>query len=162
VTVAVAVPVLYALTRWAWALGIPLGVTSEFLREEARETPDIFLAGAMLATVAVGGALLTVGLIRPWGEIYPRWIPYLRGKPVKPRTAIIPASLVAVLIFTAGVHAIRAELFGYYPENSGLGEENWGTTAPGLLWPLWGVALGGAVLAYHLRRRGPCRRCGRG
>jgi hypothetical protein len=161
VAVAVAVPVLYALTRWAWAFGIPLGVTSEFLREEARETPDIWLAGAMLATVAVGGAVLTLGLIRPWGEIYPRWFPYLRGKPVKPRTAIIPGSLFAVLIVTAGLHAIRAQILGYYPENSGLGEENWGTTAPGLLWPLWGAALALAVLAYHLRRRGRCGYCGR-
>ncbi|HXV57375.1 MAG TPA: hypothetical protein VD704_05860 [Gaiellaceae bacterium] len=161
VAVAVAIPVLYALTRWSWALGIPLGVSSEFLREEARETPGIWLAGAMLATVAVGGAVLTLGLVRPWGETYPRWVPLLRGRPVRPRTAIVPGALVAVLVFTAGLHAVRAEILGYYPENSGLGEENWGTTAPGLLWPLWGAALGAAVLAYHLRRRGRCGRCGR-
>jgi hypothetical protein len=161
VAVAVTVPALYALTRWAWALGIPLGVSSEFLREEAQETPDIWPAGAMLATVAVGGAILTLGLIRPWGETYPRWIPLLRGKPVRPRTAIVPGALVAILVFTAGLHGIRAELLGYYPENSGLGEENWGTTAPGLLWPLWGAALAAAVLAYHLRSRGRCSRCGR-
>jgi hypothetical protein len=161
VAVAVTVPLLYALTRWAWALGVPLGVTSEFLREEARETPDIWLAGAMLASVAVCGAMLTLGLVRPWGEVYPRWIPYLRGRPVRPRTAVVPGSLVAILVFTAGLHAIRAQLLGYYPENSGLGEDNWGTTAPGLLWPVWGAALAAAVLSYHLRRRGRCSRCER-
>jgi hypothetical protein len=48
-----------------------------------------------------------------------------------------------------------------YPEDSGLGERNWGTTAPGLLWPLWGAALAAALLANHLRRRGRCARCGR-
>lgn len=159
---AVVIPILYALTRWAWALGIPLGVTREFLREESRDTPDIWLAGAMLATVAVAGAGLTLGLVQRWGEVYPRWIPRLGGKPVRPRTAIIPASLVAVLVLTAGLHGIRAQLLGYFPEDSGLGQENWGTTAPGLLWPLWGVALGAAVLAYHLRRRGACNHCGRG
>jgi hypothetical protein len=84
------------------------------------------------------------------------------GKRVRPRTAIVPASLAAVLVFTAGLHGIRTQPLGYYSADSGLGEENWGTTAPGLLWPLWGVALGAAVLAYHLRRRGPCSRCGRG
>jgi hypothetical protein len=136
-------------------------VTSEFLREEARETPDIWLAGAMLASVAVCGAMLTLGLVRPWGEVYPRWIPYLRGRPVRPRTAVVPGSLVAILVFTAGLHAIRAQLLGYYPENSGLGEDNWGTTAPGLLWPVWGAALAAAVLSYHLRRRGRCSRCER-
>jgi hypothetical protein len=35
VYVAVAVPVGYALTRWAWALDIPLGVTREGLHREA-------------------------------------------------------------------------------------------------------------------------------
>jgi len=54
--------------------------------------------------------------------------------------------VAAVVVFTAGLHAIRAQLPGYYPEDSGLGEENWGTTAPGLLWPIWGAALGAAAL----------------
>jgi hypothetical protein len=154
VAVAIVIPILYALTRWAWTFGIPLGVSDEFLREEARETPHIWLAGALLATIAVAGAGLTLGLVQRWGEVYPSWFPFLGGKRVRPRTAIIPGSVVALLVFTAGLHGIRAQLLGYYPEGSGLGEENWGTTAPGLLWPLWGAALAAGVLAYHLRRRG--------
>jgi len=161
VYIAVIIPILYAATRWAWALGIPLGVTGEFLREQTRDTPDIWLAGTMLAMMAAGGAMLTFGLIGPWGEIYPRWIPYLRGKPVRVRTAVVPGALVAILVTTAGLLGIRAQLLGYYPAGSGLGEENWGTTAPGLLWPLWGAALGAAVVAYYLRRRGRCPHCGR-
>jgi hypothetical protein len=155
--VAIVVPVLYASTRWAWAAGIPLGVTPQFLRDEARDTPDIWLAGALLATVAVVGAILTLGLVQRWGEVYPRWLPYLRGRPVRPRTAIVPASVAAALILTAGIQSVRAQVLGHYPEGSGLGEENWGTTAPGLLWPLWGSALGATVLAYYLRRRCPGR-----
>jgi hypothetical protein len=162
VAVAVIVPLLYAVTRWAWALGLPLGVTREFLREEARDTPDIWLAGAILASVAAGGACLTLGLVQRWGEVYPRWIPILGGRAVRLGIAIVPAALVAVLVMNAGVYAIRAQVLGYYPENSGLGEANWGTTAPGLLWPLWGAALGAATLAYYLRRRGACASCGRG
>jgi hypothetical protein len=157
--VAVTVPVLYATTRWAWALGIPLGVTGEFLREEARDTPDIWLAGAALATLAVGGATLTLGLVQRWGEVYPRWMPFLGGKPVRPRTAIVPASLVAVLMTSAGLGHYRAAILGYFPEGST--GENWGTVAPGYLWPLWGVALETATYAYYLRRRGPCPYCGR-
>jgi hypothetical protein len=157
--VALTEPVLYAVTRWAWALGIPLGVTREFLREEARDTPDIWLAGAVLATLAVGGAALTLGLVQRWGEIYPRWLPFLGAKPVRPRTAIIPASLVAILLTSAGLGHYRAAVLGYFPEGST--GENRGTVAPGYLWPLWGVALGAATLAYHLRRRGRCPYCGR-
>jgi hypothetical protein len=40
--------------------------------------------------------------------------------------------------------------------------ENWAALAPELLWPLWGVALGAAMLAYYYRRRGTCGLCGRG
>jgi hypothetical protein len=162
VTIAVIIPLLYAATRWAWALGLPLGVTDEFLREEAQDAPDIWLAGALLASVAAGGALLTLGLVQRWGEAYPRWIPILGGKTVWPGIALGPAMVITMLITNAGIYAIRAQILGYYPANSGLGEPNWGTTAPGLLWPLWGVALGAATLAYYLRRRGPCGRCRRG
>ena len=34
-------------------------------------------------------------------------------------------------------------------------------TAPELLWPLWGGALGAATLAYYYRRRGKCEHCSR-
>jgi hypothetical protein len=34
-------------------------------------------------------------------------------------------------------------------------------TAPVLLWPLWGGALGAATLDYDYRRRGKCEHCGR-
>jgi hypothetical protein len=158
VAVAVAIPVGYALTRWAWALDIPLGVTREGLHREARESPGIWWAGAFLATLALGGSLLTVGLVRPWGEIYPRWIPVLRGKPVRPRTAIIPASAVAVLVTSAGLNFLRAVLLGYLRIEA----DSWGTVVPELFWPIWGVALAAAAYAYHLRRRGRCRSCERG
>jgi hypothetical protein len=155
--VAVAVPLVYCLTRWAWALGIPLGVSREFLRQEAAETPDIWLAGAMLATLGAGGAVLTLGLHQKWGEIYPRWIPWLRGKPVRPRTAVIPATIVAITVTTAGLMYVRVMVLGQVP---GGFAENIATVGPEMFWPLWGVALGAATLAYHLRRRAACRECG--
>ena len=67
------------------------------------------------------------------------------GKPVRPGAATLPASLVAVLMTSAGLGHWRAAILGYFPEGSS--GENWGTVAPGYLWPLWGVALGAATLA---------------
>jgi hypothetical protein len=32
---------------------------------------------AVLPAAQLGLALLTVGLIRPWGEVFPRWLPAL-------------------------------------------------------------------------------------
>ena len=157
VAVAVAVPAGYCLTRWAWALGIPLGVSREGLHRQAEENPGIWLAGAMLATMGAGGALLTVGLIRPWGEVYPRWIPYLRGRRVRPRTAIIPATAVALLVTSAGLLYLRRLVLGQIE----LTADTWGLWVPEFFWPLWGAALAAATLAYHFSRRGRCASCGR-
>jgi hypothetical protein len=43
-----------------------------------------------------------------------------------------------------------------------LGSDTWGLGGPMLTWLPWGLALGAATYAYHLRRRGRCGRCGRG
>jgi hypothetical protein len=158
VAVAVAVPVGYAATRWAWALDIPLGITQEALDSEGAESPGIWGAGAILATMALGGAVLTLGLVQKWGEIYPRWIPRLRGRRVRERTAVIPASLVATLITSTGLTNLRAHMLEGYD----IEWEVWGMYAPQMFFPLWGTALGAATLAYHLRRRGRCGACGLG
>jgi hypothetical protein len=156
--IAVLLPLFYSVTRWAWALGIPLGVTSDFLREEAEETPMIWYAGAFLATIGALGGLLTLGLIRPWGERFPRWMGRLAGRRVPPRLAIVPASVIAILILETGIMYNRMALTGVWDEDFRTG--NWGTVLPEMTWPLWGLALGAATLAYHYRRRGRCEACG--
>jgi hypothetical protein len=105
--------------------------------------------------VDLAGAFLTLGLVQRWGEVFPRWVPFLSGKRVPPAMAIVPASLVSVMVTSAGLHVVRGFLVNGFPA------EGWATTAPGLLWPMWGVALGAATLAYY-RRRGRCARCGCG
>lgn len=166
VCVAVIVPVLYAATRWAWALGIPLGLSEEFLRRG--QEMGLWWAGAALATIAVGGAALTLGLVRGWGEVFPRWIPFLGGRRVPVWFAVVPASLVSVLVTAAGLMFVRLTLagtlgdsFNFFGDGEmALGGENWAALAPELLWPVWGFALGAATLAYY-RRRGRCGCCGR-
>jgi hypothetical protein len=157
VAVAVIVPIGYSLTRWAWVLDIPLGLSREALHKQAEESPGIWLAGAILATMGAAGAMLTIGLVRPWGEVYPRWIPYLRGKRVRPRTAIIPAAAVAMLVTSAGLMYLRRLALGRVDLTADTG----GLFVPEFFWPVWGAALGAAALAYHLRRRGRCPHCGR-
>jgi hypothetical protein len=84
--VAVVVPLGYATTRSAWALGIPLGVS----RHLVDDLGSAVYAGAALATPAVGGALLTLGLVQRWGEVFLRWMPGLRGRRVPVRLAVVP------------------------------------------------------------------------
>ena len=151
--VAVIIPLLYAATRWAWALGIPLGISDE-LYQEGRET-GLWWAGAALATVAIGGAILTLGLVQRWGEVFPRWVPFLAGRRVPPALAIVPASFVAILVTSAGLMFVRLTFFSTVNDVfTFIDPEDWAALAPELLWPFWGIALGAATLAYYLRRRG--------
>jgi hypothetical protein len=78
--------------------------------------------------------------------------------------AVVPASLVAVLVTTAGLMFVRLTLTGRLGAILGegvLSAENWAALGPELLWPLWGGVLGAATLAYYYRRRRKCEHCGK-
>ncbi|MBY0598028.1 hypothetical protein [Bacillus bingmayongensis] len=153
--IAIIVPICYSITRWCWAIGIPLGTTKELLDSFERDAPGIWLIGASLATVALGGAILTLGLIQRWGEHFSRWFPFVAGKRVPLSLAIIPASLVSIMVTSAGLMYIRKVI-----NTGGLDHRGWALEGPELLWPIWGIALFGATIAYYYRRRNRCRHCG--
>lgn len=104
--------------------------------------------------MAIAGAMLTLGLEQRWGEIFPGWLPLLGGRRVPPALAIVPAALVSILVISAGLMFIRLALLGTAGDVfTFIGDEDWVALAPELLWPVWGVALAAATLAYYLRRR---------
>jgi hypothetical protein len=150
--IAVIIPLLYAATRWAWALGLPLGISDE-LYQEGRAS-GLWWAGAALGTVAIAGAVLTLGLVQRWGEVFPRWVPFVSGRRVPSALAIVPATLVAVLVTSAGLMFVRLALLGTAGEVfTFIGGEDWAALAPELLWPVWGIALAAATIAYSIRQR---------
>lgn len=149
VAIAVLSTIPYELTRLAWYFGWPLGITDEF-HQMMVDTPGMLEIGLAMALASIGGSLLTHGLVQRWGEVYPRWIWFRAGRPVPPRLAIIPAGIVAVALVPAGLMNLRL------PFEQGL----WGMNGPGVLWTVWGLALGVATYAYHLRRRTTCAKCG--
>jgi hypothetical protein len=145
-----------AAARWGrWATDVPLGISADFLAE-LRHTGLVW-AGAGLGGLALAGVILTLGLVQRWGEIFPRWMIGLAGRRVPIKLATVPATLVAVFVTSASVGFFTAD--GFLTMFTG---EFSLATAPMLLWPLWGAALGAATLAYHLRRRDACAECGRG
>ncbi|GAA4927809.1 hypothetical protein HD597_004539 [Nonomuraea thailandensis] len=150
--VAVAVPVVYAVTRIGWLLGVPVGISDRFLACIAGITP----IGAGLSALGLVGAVLTVGLVRPWGEIWPRWVPFLGGRPIPARFPAGAALAVALPITSAGLMYVRKKLTGERIGPPGAGEEL-GAWLPEMLWPLWGAALAVAALAYLARRRSLAR-----
>ncbi|MFE6783829.1 hypothetical protein ACFVFF_16385 [Streptomyces sp. NPDC057680] len=98
-------------------------------------------------------AFLTLGLVRSWGEVFPRWMPFLGGRRVNPA-----AATGAALAGAAGLCAIAA--WGAYAAYADLGPGIPSTPAqdallavcyaPLLAWP---VLLAAVAVAYRRRRR---------
>ncbi len=166
VYLAMVAPLFYAVTRYAWAIGIPLGMTEEYWR--AGHEKGTWISGLFLASFALVGALIMLGLVQRWGEVFPRWIIGLAGRRVPIALAVVPAALVSVVVLGGGIVSwsgipqvlANAQSIGMGPtEVRGAILIQLGPT---LLFPLWGVALAVATLGYYFRRRGPCKVCGRG
>lgn len=159
VYVAMFVPVLYALTRYAWALGFPLGMSKEY--HLAGQERGEWISGLFLANFALAGAFLMLGLVQRWGEVFPRWMIGLAGRRVPIALAVVPAAIMSVLFMVAGI----AMWSGFDQAAAGAeatGQDLWIVSGPVLLFPIWAVALAVATLGYYYRRRGPCSVCGRG
>lgn len=109
-----------------------------------------------------------LGLVQRWREIFPRWMLGLTGRRVPIALAVISASIASVLVLVGGIgtwsnlHEMVTNLAAMGSEGIGLIWELIFQAGPTLLFPVWGVALAVATLAYYYRRRGPCVACGRG
>ena len=166
VYVSMVAPVFYALTRYAWALGFALGMSEQDLRRG--QGNGMWISGLFLATFGLVGVVLTFGLVQRWGEVFPRWMIGLAGRRVPIALAVVPASLVSVLLMVGGIvvwsHLPRmvATLAAGGSDGMAIVGEMVFAVGAVLLFPVWGVALAVAALAYYYRRRTPCGMCGRG
>jgi hypothetical protein len=167
VYVALVAPIFYVLTRYAWALGFSLGMNEEFFRS-GQESGKWIGAALSLGNFILVGALLMLGLVQRWGEIFPRWMIGLAGRRVPIALAVIPASLASVLLVVGGIGiwSVMPQMLANLV-TAGAGDREiiaaiLFETGPTLLFPVWGVALAVAALGYYYRRRGPCGACGRG
>jgi hypothetical protein len=159
VYVALVVPALYALTRYAWALGIPLGMTEEYWRQ-GQEKGE-WISGLFLANFALVGAALMLGLVQRWGETFPRWMIGPAGRRVPIALAVVPASIMSVLFMVAGI-SMWSSYTQVAAAAAATAQDMTIVVGPVLLFPIWSVALAAATLGYYYRQRGPCRVCGRG
>lgn len=142
------------LWRLALGIGIPVGFSGELAELYAAPgwiTPYVIV----LSLAAEGAALLTLGLVRPWGERVPRWAPGIGGRRIPTAAAVVPAASGAVaLTFVNWTSA----LLWFGPENNGDPDAPHGFAgvvmalcyAPMLA---WGPLLGAVTVAYYLRRR---------
>ncbi|WP_330299084.1 hypothetical protein [Streptomyces sp. NBC_00503] len=106
-----------------------------------------------LTAVSEGLALLTLGLVQPWGEVVPRWIPLIGGRPVRPLAAVIPALVGAALLFllsiVIGIVQTHSLTSGSLTTSATQDALLVACYAPLLAWaPLLAVT----AIAYHRRR----------
>ena len=167
VFVGMATAMFYTFVRYAWVLGFSLGMDEERFRR-GQADGSLISGGLFLGSFVLVGALLMLGLVQRWGEVFPRWMIGLAGRRVPVALAVIPASLASVLLIVGGITIwfdlpqMFANLVAIETETreiiSGLLFE----LGPTLLFPVWGIALAVATVGYYFRRRGACTVCGRG
>lgn len=107
-----------------------------------------------LSVVSEGLALLTLGLVRGWGEVVPGWVPLLGGRRVRPLAAVVPA-----LVGAAGLFLITG--WFTYAHFAGLGSGVTDSAVKEAILvacyaplALWAPLLVAVTVAYYRRRGG--------
>ena len=136
------------LWRIAIASGFSLGMLDhgEPLRITGWES--VYLV--FLSLAIEGLALLGFGLVRPWGERVPRWVPGIGRRRIPPRPVIAAAATGTLLVtFVALMFFVpRDNISTLEATDTGLAVAV-ACYAPLLL---WGPLLGALTIAYHRRR----------
>ncbi|WP_327733764.1 hypothetical protein OG749_07685 [Streptomyces nojiriensis] len=162
----------YAAMKLVWASGGTFaGITGEQMLavSERNGASGIFLTLESwgldpTALLAALGVFLLWGLVRPWGQVFPRWTLLLRGRRVPRWLPLTPALLGAatlapygvlgvgyLVLATAGVVAVRR---GDFPSPGDALLVGWIGMAA---FAVYGIALTVAARSYWLRTRPACR-----
>ncbi len=162
---AAAAPVLgWTVPHGLWLLGVPLGISAAELRDIRAGLIDTSpVVAAAIVVVPVLGALLTVGLVRPWGRVFPSRVPWLAGRRVPRPLALVPAGIVALSLTCYGVISSWIVLDGLRTGETTWSQirTGWAVTATVVVFLVWGIALGVATWGYELLTRVHCPTCRR-
>lgn len=141
------------LWRIVMVLGYPAGYT------EAGFVPfETFGAKVWMLTLSVICelvAFLTIGLVRPWGEVVPRWIPLIGGRAVRLMAAVVPAALGAAALTLMWANV---PWWWTYPHED---MTPTGSLVVGVLYQplvLWGPLTAAVTFSYYRRHRAAQRR----
>ena len=142
-------PLPYALLRATWATPWPL-----LSPDPSQLDPGTRLWGLLLGGAALLGAILTIGLIRPWSATFPRWFPWWAGRGVPVPVATVPGGVVAGVLCLSALPMLllifRPEPGSVFTDGSLL--EKLGLAMVFPFW-FWGPALALALWGYARSRR---------
>ncbi|MFD4017856.1 hypothetical protein [Streptomyces sindenensis] len=115
-----------------------------------------YVLGLSVLTEAI--AILTIGLVRGWGEVAPAWIPLIGGRRVRPLAAFVPAvlgGLILTFLFTA-VPVGDGRYLTLYGVVDAIGytSDAWQLLATVCITPIaaWGPITIALAIAYYRRR----------
>ena len=116
----------------------------------------------LLSIVSELLAFTAVGLVSTWGEVFPRWIPVLRGRRVPVLSAVVPAALGAAVLTVLWTWTAVSMSLGLRADgrpqlqDAPLSFGDWqGLVAVAAYAPLllWGPLLRAVTISYWRRRR---------
>ncbi|MBW4717292.1 hypothetical protein [Saccharothrix obliqua] len=159
----------WAGVKTIWTLGgDALGVSAQGWREAGGSGAGEVLAAVgidVTVLAAMAGVFLLLGLMYPWGQVFPRWTPILAGRRVPRLLPLLPAWLAAVGLSVYGVFLlIYAPLTAAGVLPSPVITPPF-TTSAGIIWMIafGGLAFGGlglglvaAAKSYAKRTRPVC------
>ncbi len=145
---------LVLLPSGLWRILLGCGVSMGFSRTtlEAQGFPGRGTVMVVFLTVLTEAlALFSLGLVRPWGEVLPAWVPWLRGRRIPPGPVVVLAATGGVLLTAIWTFALRNVFTGGLDEVHGRG---WHTLIVACYTPavLWGPLLLLVTYLYHRRR----------
>lgn len=159
----------------AWAYGAAYlaaaGCLARIIAQAAVGFGESPLTGGASAVLfetgfVLGGTLLPLALVHPFGRTWPRWVPGLAGRPVPRRLVLWPGTAISgglTVYFGVGLlQMIWERLHGRnpFPPGGGLDlpETFFWIAVPAYL--AWGAGMAAAARAYARRTRRPCPTCG--
>lgn len=138
--------------RIALGCGVSMGFTQAALDDQGfpgRGT--VMVVSLTVLTEAL--ALLSLGLVRPWGEVVPGWVPRLHGRRIPAAPVVTVAAAGGIALTAIWAFALHGVLTGRLDEISGLG---WHALVVACYAPtiLWGPLLLWLTWQYRRRRLG--------
>lgn len=149
--------------RWAvvaaWAVPacvLPSAVYRVGLMPTGSASLDWYLGGLSAGSMILG--LLTLGLVQPWGERLPGWIPSLGGRPIPRAAAAGSATTGGVIVLLVCLYVVLNSTFDFVergPVLIGADQPPMPPPSAGVIWcyvPLlaWAPLL--LTAAYRTRR----------
>ena len=146
----------------AWRIALLAGLDVGFgLADEVRFSAGgvVYVLGLEVLTLLV--AVAGFGLIRPWGEVVPRWVPRLGGRTIPPLVPLIVGGIgTVVLLGLIGSVLVKFVLAwtgvvpGWTPDVGMSAGERAVLLACYIPFFVWPVAIAVALIGYGRRRLG--------